>query len=1103
MAFVLCALLTLATSTAEDDMGAFICEETIEDTHLSIFCYHTETASTIGIFVKVDDAFIADFLCDKSKLTSDETPEADYCWSSTIGRATVKIPFTAYDGKLGKLKLFGDRAGNAPDSSLSNLKTYSFDITKPEETAEEEETTPESPTPPQNIEAYTSRCTDKVFIGKEFTYTSGNPTERERAKEEALQYARDHCPDYCKKGRLAVFDYGTDPPYFKGLQACYDPRIWEPAGGIDRDDSKGTDDAALAEVSAKEIESCKALCEQVYSDKAATLFTPLIMNFQRKEDVNGPIRFGCLCQFRSCSCCHIPGNDNYPYRWVKDVGTCTGDTSNKYGPGHTVDPNLCTDAPFHEDNEGTCALPRAVKPDCLHCCNKGTSDDPVYDWLPTSCAADGYTDAASRMDCCETQSSDGLSCTTWKDASGCNVIEDPDTYTLKGKVCCRAHGDTYAWLDIDPDAGITCPLSERAADQSLCGPSDDSMACCVLRKDDNTADFQLMSREECATKLEGETGVMFSSEYCELDITGTCQGDQDLPKVYLAAIYADDCKDGSDERKIECYQGGSGSTCETVEGQNLASKVDPDEKAELRITGGKKDDNDCQVTLVMSLTEPSDNAVPESGICDGARTFGGHCYKMTDKLEWPAAKSKCEAWNAHLVTIDDALENEFIKKTFAENLWIGYNDREQEGRYVWTTDPATGDLPAVCSDGYFYNGHCYKPISNTDWDDAKTTCEAWGGYLATIEDADENKYIMDQFNQYTYKWIGLNDKTTEGTWAWSHGASDYRNWKNGEPNDHDGNEDCIELKGAGKWNDAKCTNKHGAICESDGPPNTNRLYSNWNNHEPNNWGRNEDCSQIYTSGLWNDNNCDHDFKALCESEDGGDPGYVLRVFFANEDVKADQYDVDPYTMTIAYLRLLEHRPSAEKGCLGCKVKHVYDGGFSDPNDDDTTTNGMKYEVCISPDPDLTSGCDRDACITQLEGFLGDELISIEAGAADNLRIFKVKSSILKIGECSLDQDVIGEDIDHITITDYEGDAEQKTIANRLDKIKCKEGGIPAKNNFADYLKEVKTFQEGAHEFYTDLHANLITMLDALEKQCDSSHHPSKSSPISADNHMMA
>ncbi|MDP7491508.1 MAG: C-type lectin domain-containing protein [Candidatus Undinarchaeales archaeon] len=993
----------------------------------------------------------------------------------------MRIPYATYDGKSGKLKLFGDREGNAPDSSLSNLKTYSFNIAKPEEAAEEEETTSESPTPPQNIEAYNSRCTDKVFIGKAFTYTSGNSAEREIAKEEALQYARDHCPDYCKKGRLAAFDYGDpDPPYFRGLQGCYDPRVWEPAGGIDMDTSK--DDVTT--VSAKEIDSCTELCKQVYPDKADTLFTPLIMNFQRKEDVNGPITFGCLCQFRSCSCCHIPGNENYPYRWVQNEGKCTGDTTNKYGPGHTVDPNLCTDAPYNDGDDGTCALPRPVKPDCLFCCNKGTADAPVYDWMPTSCASDGYTEAASRMDCCETQSSDSVSCTTWKEASGCNVIKDASTYTLKGKVCCRAHGDIYAWLDIDPDQGITCPLPERATDPSLCGPRDESMACCVIKDGDN-ADFQTMTREECSTKLETETGVMFSSEFCELDITGTCQGDQDLPEVYLTARYADDCRDSSGERKIECYQGGSGVTCGSVESQSLSYKVDPDEKAELHVTAAKKSSNDCQVTLVMSLTETSGGEAPEAGICDGARTFGGHCYKMTDKLEWPAAKSKCESWNAHLVTIDDALENEFIKETFAENLWIGYNDRTQEGRYVWTTDPSFSDLSDVCSDGYFYNGHCYKPTEKLTWAEAKAKCVGWGGYLTTINDDGENNYIKAQFSGD--KWIGLTDEGSEGGWTWVEGVSNaFAKWKSGEPNGGTG-ENCVEVYSNGVWNDEKCTDKHEGICESDGPPNTERLYSNWKNNEPNNWWGNEDCGQIYTSGKWNDNNCDDKYKSLCESEEGGDPGYVQRLFFPNDEVKADpdQYDVTPYAMTIAYLRLLEHRPAAEKGCLGCKVKHTYVSGFSDTNNDGTTTNGMKYEVCISPDPDLTSGCSRAACITQLEDFLGDELISIDPGDADNLRIFKVKSSVLNIGACSRDEELIGEDIDHIDITEYDGDAEQKDIANHLGNVKCEDGEIPAKNNFADYLKEVKKFQVGAHEFYTDLHANLITMLDALEKQCDS------------------
>ena len=1079
MAVMICVLIAPAVA----DMGAFSCNLIPGDTHLSIHCYHGESATQIGILVKIDDNYISDFQCDKEKQTAPENPNPDYCKNPNAKLATVGIPYAQYDGKTGKLELFGSWDADAPSSSWSNRIEYPFTVEKPAEDAIEE-TSSGSAAIPDNIQEYTTQCPDAVIIGKAFEYPSGDETMKAKAKEEARQYARDRCPSHCKKGRLAAFNYQDGETYYiKGLQSCYDPRVWLAAGGVNMDTGKSD----TGTISDTEKEKCETLCKEVYDDDKETLADVLIMNFERKEDLDGDIHFGCLCKFSSCTCCHIPDNELHPYRWTKSADKCTGDDSAKYGPGHTADPTLCTGAAFHEDDdgsvEGTCAVPTPVTPDCLHCCNTGTDDAPSWEWSATSC---GGTEDPMWTKCCLTPSSDGTSCDVWQAGSGCNVVGDPEEYTIKGKVCCRVYGDVYSWLDVDPDLGVNCPVTERATNPAACGLPDDASVCCVLKKDDGTPEFKTLSRVDCSTQLDSRMGEMFSAEFCEMDIAGTCQGSLDLPEVHLFAKYGEKCKDGDDKRGVDCFKVAQhGEVCE-ASSLDHSFKVDPDEATELHVTG-TKDGDTCAVTLVMSLTEPEAGSEPEPSICDGGATFGGSCYKETDgKHKWEDAKARCEELGAHLVTIDDALEDAFLQKTFHEDRWMGYNDREQEARYVWTTENTYDDLPDMCDGGAAHNGHCYKATGKMTWSNAKAKCEGWGGHLVTIQDDAENKFLKNAF--HFEKWIGYSDTALEGTFvSVDQSAIDYNFWAGGEPNNCagllciSGEENCAEHYVNGGVNDAKCSDEQKGVCEtSGGPPPTNRFYSNWHSGEPNNHNGNEDCGMFWSDGTWNDNGCGHEEKAICELDEGGDPGYVLRLFFDEDETKTKTEKLDRYDLTVAYLRLLESKSAAETGCLGCTVRH----SFKDPYQEGDVS-GKTYEVCIAQDPDLLTGCDRGACLEALKVHLGDNLISVEDGDTDNLKLFNVDGSVITIGSCSTDEICVGVDIRHIDITDYDGDEEQKTIASRLDKIKCEEGDIPEKNNFADYLNEVKTFQEGAHSFYEDLHANLVTMLDALDKQCES------------------
>ena len=55
----------------------------------------------------------------------------------------------------------------------------------------------------------------------------------------------------------------------------------------------------------------------------------------------------------------------------------------------------------------------------------------------------------------------------------------------------------------------------------------------------------------------------------------------------------------------------------------------------------------------------------------------------------------------------------------------------------------------------------------------------------------------------------LNDFVfQEGQWLWENSGvpleNGYTNWQSGEPNNYDGNQDCLNIVKGGKWYDLNC-----------------------------------------------------------------------------------------------------------------------------------------------------------------------------------------------------------------------------------------------------------------------------------------------------------
>ena len=115
------------------------------------------------------------------------------------------------------------------------------------------------------------------------------------------------------------------------------------------------------------------------------------------------------------------------------------------------------------------------------------------------------------------------------------------------------------------------------------------------------------------------------------------------------------------------------------------------------------------------------------------------------------------------------------------------------------------------------SSYCYKVVENdVTWQPAFDYCQAEGAYLAHIKNEDENKKLIDYFQQEVKiakeaLWLGFN-KTGDNEWSWQpHGEElVYAPWYTNQPNNNN-NEDCGTAytkergtKFEGKWNDIKC-----------------------------------------------------------------------------------------------------------------------------------------------------------------------------------------------------------------------------------------------------------------------------------------------------------
>lgn len=86
-------------------------------------------------------------------------------------------------------------------------------------------------------------------------------------------------------------------------------------------------------------------------------------------------------------------------------------------------------------------------------------------------------------------------------------------------------------------------------------------------------------------------------------------------------------------------------------------------------------------------------SICSAGILAGPVTnaVNGHAYYLLTQANWTQSETEAVALGGHLVTINDQAENDWVFQTFgsyagvARALWIGLNDAQTEGTFVWAS----------------------------------------------------------------------------------------------------------------------------------------------------------------------------------------------------------------------------------------------------------------------------------------------------------------------------------------------------------------------------------------------------------------------------------
>ena len=112
---------------------------------------------------------------------------------------------------------------------------------------------------------------------------------------------------------------------------------------------------------------------------------------------------------------------------------------------------------------------------------------------------------------------------------------------------------------------------------------------------------------------------------------------------------------------------------------------------------------------------------------------------------------------------------------------------------------------------------CFRlSVTKLSFDEATTECLKQGATLASVTNMEEQEFLVTMANQQL-TWIGGTDRDQQKTFSWLNlEAWNFTNWASPNQPNHKQNQDCIQMRQDGTWDDVICSKTISFICQQNG-----------------------------------------------------------------------------------------------------------------------------------------------------------------------------------------------------------------------------------------------------------------------------------------------
>lgn len=156
----------------------------------------------------------------------------------------------------------------------------------------------------------------------------------------------------------------------------------------------------------------------------------------------------------------------------------------------------------------------------------------------------------------------------------------------------------------------------------------------------------------------------------------------------------------------------------------------------------------------------------------GGAYKGHYYYPTTNVMTWKDAEAQAQTMGAHLVTVNDALENKWLRENFIAlgSFWIGLTDETNEGTFLWTSEQPVSFVNWNSGEPNNSNNEDYVQMAASGaWSDASATLQTYGVVETTSlgpdQDGDGIPDAWDPFPKDRFNGLQLRAAGADGAFG--------------------------------------------------------------------------------------------------------------------------------------------------------------------------------------------------------------------------------------------------------------------------------------------------------------------------------------------------